>query len=116
LAEVIGMAIGLQLLFGLPLIWGVSITVLDTILVLFLMNRGIRMMETFIVSMVSIIGLSFLAEMFIAKPEIGEIMSGFEPSLLSGEALYIAIGIIGATVMPHNRSDERRVGKDSRST
>src|SRR5690606_18565093 len=102
LAEVIGMAIGLQLLFGLPLIWGVSITVLDTILVLFLMNRGIRMMETFIVSMVSIIGLSFLAEMFIAKPEIGEIMSGFEPSLLSGEALYIAIGIIGATVMPHN--------------
>lgn len=102
LAEVIGMAIGLQLLFGLPLIAGVSITVLDTILVLFLMNRGIRLMETFIVSMVSVIGLSFLVEMFIARPEIAEVVRGFEPSILSGEALYIAIGIIGATVMPHN--------------
>ncbi|QEC52659.1 manganese transport protein [Anseongella ginsenosidimutans] len=102
LAEVIGMAIGLQLLFGLPLIAGVSITVLDTILVLFLMNRGIRLMEIFIVSMVSIIGLSFLAEMIIASPDLGEVVRGFEPSLLSGEALYIAIGIIGATVMPHN--------------
>jgi len=102
LAEVIGMAIGLQLLFGLPLIAGVSITVLDTILILFLMNKGIRIMEIFIVSMVSIIGLSFLAEMIIAKPQVSEIISGFEPSLLSGEALYIAIGIIGATVMPHN--------------
>ena len=102
LAEVIGMAIGLQLLFGLPLIAGVSITVLDTILVLFLMNKGIRLMEIFIVSMVSIIGLSFLAEMIIAQPELKEVVRGFEPSILSGQALYIAIGIIGATVMPHN--------------
>lgn len=102
LAEVIGMAIGLHLLFGLPLIAGVSITVLDTIIILFLMNRGIRIMEIFIVSMVSIIGLSFLAEMIISEPAIAAIAGGFKPSFLSGQALYIAIGIIGATVMPHN--------------
>ena len=102
LAEIIGMAIGLNLLFGVPLIWGVSITILDTFLLLFLMNKGMRMMEIFIVSMVFIVGVSFLTEMFIVKPVIGEVLSGFEPSILSGNALYIAIGIIGATVMPHN--------------
>ena len=59
-------------------------------------------MEVFIVSMVFIVGISFLAEMFIVKPVVSEILSGFEPSVLSGNALYIAIGIIGATVMPHN--------------
>jgi manganese transport protein len=96
------MAIGLNLLFGLPLIWGVSITILDTFLLLFLMNKGMRMMEVFIVSMVFIVGISFLTEMFIVKPLIGEVLSGFAPSMLSGNALYIAIGIIGATVMPHN--------------
>lgn len=102
LAEIIGMAIGLNLLFGLPLIWGVSITILDTFLLLFLMNKGMRMMEVFIVSMVFIVGISFLTEMFIVKPMLGEVLSGFKPSILSGNALYIAIGIIGATVMPHN--------------
>ena len=102
LAEIIGMAIGLQLLFGLPLIWGISITILDTVLLLFLMHRGMRSMEGFIVSMVFIVGISFLVEMFIVQPDIGEIARGFEPSMLSGDALYIAIGIIGATVMPHN--------------
>ena len=102
LAEIIGMAIGLNLLFGLPLIWGISITILDTFLLLFLMNKGMRMMEVFIVSMVFIIGISFLAEMFIVQPVLGEVLSGFKPSILSGNALYIAIGIIGATVMPHN--------------
>jgi len=102
LAEIIGMAIGLNLLFGLPLIWGISITILDTFLLLFLMNKGMRMMEVFIVSMVFIIGISFLTEMFIVKPILGEVLSGFKPSILSGNALYIAIGIIGATVMPHN--------------
>ncbi|MGB4775204.1 MAG: Nramp family divalent metal transporter [Daejeonella sp.] len=102
LAEIIGMAIGLNLLFGLPLIWGISITILDTFLLLFLMNKGMRMMEVFIVSMVFIIGVSFLTEMLIVKPLIGEVLSGFKPSILSGNALYIAIGIIGATVMPHN--------------
>ncbi len=102
LAEIIGMAIGLQLLFGMPLIWGVSITILDTVLLLFLLNKGMRKMEAFIVSMVFIVGLSFLMEMFIVEPSVTDILAGFEPSALSGEALYIAIGIIGATVMPHN--------------
>ena len=102
LAEVLGMAIGLQLLFGLPLIWGVSITVLDTFLLLFLINFGMRKMEAFIISLITIIGLSFLAEMIFAKPDIGEVALGFIPSSLDGDALYIAIGIIGATVMPHN--------------
>ena len=102
LAEIIGMAIGLNLLFGLPLIWGISITIFDTVLLLFLLNKGMRKMEAFIVSMVFIVGLSFLVEMFIVEPSFKEIAKGFEPSMLSGEALYIAIGIIGATVMPHN--------------
>lgn len=102
LAEIIGMAIGLQLLFGLPLIWGISVTIFDTVLLLFLLNKGMRKMEAFIVSMVFIVGLSFLVEMFIVEPSLKEIVKGFEPSMLSGEALYIAIGIIGATVMPHN--------------
>jgi manganese transport protein len=102
LAEIIGMAIGLQLLFGLPLIWGISLTILDTFLLLFLMNKGMRKMEAFIVSMVFIVGISFLVEMFIVEPSLKDIVKGFEPSVLSGDALYIAIGIIGATVMPHN--------------
>lgn len=102
LAEIIGMAIGLNLLFDLPMIWGVSITILDTLLLLFLMNKGMRMMEVFIISMVFVVGTSFFAEMVIVKPLLGEVISGFKPSVLSGNALYIAIGIIGATVMPHN--------------
>lgn len=102
LAEVIGMAIGLQLLFGLPLIWGISITILDTILLLFLLNKGMQVMEGFICSMVFVVGISFLLEMFIVEPSIHEVVKGFEPSLLGGDSLYLAIGIIGATVMPHN--------------
>jgi manganese transport protein len=108
LAEVIGMAIGLQLLFHLPLIWGVSLTITDTILMLFLMNRGMRKLELFIISMILIIGLSYLIEMFIVGPDIVGIAKGFIPNNLfkgdkvSHEMLYIAIGIIGATVMPHN--------------
>ena len=102
LAEIIGMAIGLNLLFDLPLLWGVVITVFDTFLLLFLLNKGIRRLELFIISLVAIIGLSFIAQMFIVQPEIVPFMKGFIPGDLSGEALYIAIGIIGATVMPHN--------------
>ncbi|GET25298.1 Nramp family divalent metal transporter [Prolixibacter sp. NT017] len=102
LAEIVGMAIGLNLLFGLPLIWGVGLTALDTVLLLFLMNKGMRTMEAFIVALVSVIGLSFLVEMFIVSPVYSDVMKGFVPSKLSGDALYIAIGIIGATVMPHN--------------
>jgi manganese transport protein len=108
LAEVIGMAIGLKLLFHLPLIWGVSLTLTDTLLMLFLMNKGMRKLEGFIVSMIFIIGVSFLVEMFIVKPDALEIAKGFIPGNLfkgdkiSQQMLYIAIGIIGATVMPHN--------------
>jgi manganese transport protein len=102
LAEIIGMAIGLQLLFHLPLLYGVSVTIFDTLILLFLMNKGMQKMEAFIVSMVFIVGFSFLLEMFIVDPSALEIAKGFKPSLLSGQALYIAIGIIGATVMPHN--------------
>lgn len=102
LAEVLGMAIGLKLLFDLPLLWGVSITMLDTFLLLFLMNKGIKKMEAFIIGLIAIIGLSFLAEMFFAKPDMAQVASGLVPSMPSGAALYIAIGIIGATVMPHN--------------
>ncbi|MCB0496089.1 MAG: Nramp family divalent metal transporter [Cyclobacteriaceae bacterium] len=102
LAEVLGMAIGLQLLFGLPLLWGVSITVLDTLLILVLQGYGMRKMEAFILGMVAIIGGAFFVEMFFAKPDMGELVTGFIPSLPNNKALYIAIGIIGATVMPHN--------------
>ena len=102
LAEILGMAIGIQLLTGLPLIWGVLITVLDTFLFLLLQRLGMRKMEAFIVALVAIIGFSFLFEIILAKPDLGEVAKGFVPSLPSNTALYIAIGIIGATVMPHN--------------
>jgi len=102
LAEIIGMAIGLQLLFHLPLIWGVSLTITDTVLMLFLMNKGMRKLEAFIMAMIFIVGLSFLIEMFIVGPDPAGIAKGFIPGNLSGNALYLAIGIIGATVMPHN--------------
>lgn len=102
LAEVLGMAIGINLLTGLPLIWGVSITVFDTFLLLFLQRLGIRKMEAFIIGLVAVVGLSFLVEIILAKPAFGEIATGFVPTLPNEQALYIAIGIIGATVMPHN--------------
>lgn len=102
LAEIIGMAIGLNLVFGLPLVWGICITALDTILFLFLLHKGIRVMEAFIITLVGIIGVSFLVEMFIVSPVYGDVIKGLVPTKLEGNALYIAIGIIGATVMPHN--------------
>ncbi|OAQ41921.1 iron/manganese transporter [Pedobacter psychrophilus] len=102
LAEIVGMAIGLNLLFGLPLIWGVSITVFDTLLLLLLMKRGMKSIEIFIISLVFIIGVSFFVEMLIVEPVYGDVLKGFMPSELGGSSLYIAIGIIGATVMPHN--------------
>jgi manganese transport protein len=102
LAEVLGMAIGINLLTGLPLIWGVSITVFDTFLLLFLQQLGIRKMEAFIIGLVAIVGLSFLVEILMAKPAFGEMATGLVPTLPNEQALYIAIGIIGATVMPHN--------------
>lgn len=102
LAEVLGMAIGIQLLTGLPLIWGVSLTVLDTFLLLYLQRLGMRKMEAFIIGLVAVVAISFLIEIIFARPHIGEVAMGFIPHALSKEALYIGIGIIGATVMPHN--------------
>jgi len=102
LAEVLGMAIGINLLFDIPLIDAVLITVLDTFLLLFLINKGIRKMEAFIIALVAIIGISFIFEMIFAQPEMGKVVLGLIPSMPNSAALYIAIGIIGATVMPHN--------------
>ncbi len=102
LAEVLGMAIGLQLLFGLPLVWGVGISVFDAFLLLMLMNFGIRKLEAFIFGLIFIIGAAFAVQMFLAKPVMSELVTGLIPSIPNSQALFIAIGIIGATVMPHN--------------
>jgi len=102
LAEVLGMAIGIQLLTGIPLLYAVLITVFDTFLFLLLQRLGIRKMEAFIICLVGIIGFSFLTEIILAKPNFGQVAKGFAPYIPGNEALYIAIGIIGATVMPHN--------------
>ncbi len=102
LAEVLGMAIGIQLLTGLPLIYGVIITALDTFLLLSLQKLGMRKIEMFILSLIAVIGFSFFLEIVLAHPHIGEISRGLIPTLPNKAALYIAIGIIGATVMPHN--------------
>jgi manganese transport protein len=102
LAEVLGMAIGIQLLTGIPLLYAVLITVFDTFLFLLLQRLGIRKMEAFIICLVGIIGFSFLTEIILARPNLGQVVKGFVPHIPGNEALYIAIGIIGATVMPHN--------------
>ncbi len=102
LAEVLGMAIGIQLLTGMPLLWAVLITVLDTFLLLVLQRLGMRKMEAFIIGLVFIIGVSFLIQILMAKPDLAEVATGFVPHIPDQQALYIAIGIIGATVMPHN--------------
>jgi manganese transport protein len=101
LAEVLGTAIGLNLLFGLPLILGVLFTGFDTLLFLLIQNFGVRKMEFFIVMLVSVMGACFGVEMFLSKPAVVEIAKGFIPRLTS-DNLYIVIGILGATVMPHN--------------
>ena len=102
LAEVLGMAIGIQLITGIPLLWAVMITVLDTFLLLLLQRLGMWKMEAFIICLVGIIGISFLVEIILAKPDLTQVAKGFIPSIPNDTALYIAIGIIGATVMPHN--------------
>jgi manganese transport protein len=102
LAEVIGSAIGMQLLFGIPLLWGVLITAFDALLLLLMTQLGMRKTEAFIIMLVTTIGLCMGLEVFLAKPEWGGILRGFAPNLHDQGALYIAIGILGATVMPHN--------------
>ena len=102
LAEVLGMAIGIKLLFGVPLLAGVCITVLDTFLLLFLLHFGVKKLEAFIICLVALIGACFAVELFFAQPTIKDVFSGIIPSIPNSEALAIATGIIGATVMPHN--------------
>lgn len=102
LAEVLGSAIGLQLLFGMPLLVGVAVTAFDALLLLILQSRGVRMMEAFIVALVSTIGICLGIEILLSRPEWGQLVTGFVPTLPGPNALYLAIGILGATVMPHN--------------
>ena len=101
LAEVLGIAIGLNLLFHVPLLYGVIITGFDTMIFLVIQHFGIRKMEAFILMLVGTIGVCFGIEVFLSRPEWGNVAAGFTPHL-TGESLYIAIGILGATVMPHN--------------
>jgi manganese transport protein len=105
LAEVIGSAIALNLLFGLPLAWGVCLTALDVLAVLYLQQKGFRYIEAFVIALIAIIGVCFTMEIIFAKPSVTGILKGFVPRteiLRNPEMLYIAIGILGATVMPHN--------------
>ena len=105
LAEVIGTAIALKLLFGIPLIGGALITALDAFLLLLLMNKGFRFLEAFVIALLIVIAVCFAVQIFAAAPPVAAMLRGFVPSteiVTNPEMLYIAIGIIGATVMPHN--------------
>ncbi|MCW0411619.1 Nramp family divalent metal transporter [Xanthomonas sacchari] len=105
LAEVIGTAIALKLLFGIPLTAGAIITSIDALLVLFLMRRGFRALEAFVIALLTVIFACFLVQIVLAAPPLREVLSGFIPRaqvVTDPAALYLAIGIIGATVMPHN--------------
>lgn len=105
LAEVIGSAIALNLLFGIPLLWGVCLTATDVLLILLLQQRGFRWLEAFVIVLVATIGVCFGIELFLAHPSMADIARGFVPRLeivTNPMMLYIAIGILGATVMPHN--------------
>jgi manganese transport protein len=105
LAEVIGSAIALNLLFKIPIVWGVCITALDVIAVMYLQNKGFRYIEALVVVLIVTIGGCFLTEIILSRPEVTAVLGGFVPKLeiiQNKEMLYIAIGILGATVMPHN--------------
>jgi manganese transport protein len=105
LAEVVGSAIGLQLLFGIPLVWGCLIMCVDVLAVLYLQNKGFRYIEALVVTLIVTIGVCFVAELFWSKPSLIGVMLGFVPSLeiaKDPQMLYVAVGIVGATVMPHN--------------
>jgi manganese transport protein len=105
LAEVIGSAIALNLLFGIPLMWGVCITALDVLAVMYLQNKGFRWIEALVITLIVTIGACFLAEIIFSRPSLSGVLSGFLPRaeiLKNTQMLYVAIGILGATVMPHN--------------
>jgi len=125
LAEVIGSAIALKLLFGIPLLWGVMLTAADVLLILLLQQSGFRKLEAFVLVLVGTIGACFAVELYLAKPIFGAVARGFVPTtqiLTDPLMLYIAIGILGATVMPHNLYlhssivQTRAVGPDAAST
>ncbi len=101
LAEVLGAAIALNLLFKLPLLYGVLVTSLDTLLILWLTRFGIRLIEAVVLVLIATIGACFAFEIFLAKPGVAEMAAGLVPRL-TNDSLYVAIGILGATVMPHN--------------
>lgn len=105
LAEIIGTAIALNLLFGIPLIYGICLTALDTLIILYLQKKSFRYLEAFIAALMLIIGLCFAVNLAIAQPAIGAVLSGYIPTaeiVQNPAMLFIAIGILGATVMPHN--------------
>src|SRR4030081_1545320 len=105
LAEVIGSAIALNLLFKIPLVFGVCITALDVLAVMYLQNKGFRYIEALVIGLIVMIGGCFLFEILFSRPEVTGLLHGFIPDpevVRNKEALYIAIGILGATVMPHN--------------
>src|SRR5947208_6796074 len=105
LAEVVGSAIGLQLLFGIPLVWGCVITALDVLAVLYLQTKGFRYIEALVITLIATIGSCFAAELIFSRPSVTDVLRGFIPGrhiVTDQGMLYISIGIIGATVMPHN--------------
>jgi manganese transport protein len=105
LAEVIGTAIALQLLFGLPLLEGVLLTVLDTLLILWLQHKGVRWLEAFVMGLIALIAVCFIGQVLMADPVWGDVLQGYLPSasiVTNSTELYLAMGILGATVMPHN--------------
>ena len=105
LAEVVGSAIALQLLFGIPLVWGCLITALDVLAVLYLQNKGFRYVEALVITLIATIGTCFALELIFSKPSIVGVALGFIPGphvVTNQEMLYVSIGILGATVMPHN--------------
>src|SRR5215208_988047 len=124
LAEVIGSAIALNLLFGIPLIWGVCLTAFDVLLILLLQNKGFRYLEAFVIALIAVIGVCFGVELIMASPPLASVVKGLVPTtqiVTNPLMLYIAIGILGATVMPHNLYlhssivQTRRVLPDSKS-
>jgi manganese transport protein len=105
LAEVIGSAIALNLLFGIPLMWGVCLTALDVLAVMYLQHKGFRLLEAFVITLIATIALCFLLEMIFSHPETLGMLGGFMPKpeiITNRQMLFVAIGILGATVMPHN--------------
>src|SRR5262249_53985102 len=105
LAEVIGSAIALNLPFKIPLVWGVCITALDVLMILYLQNKGFRYIEALVITLILVIGGCFLMEIIFSRPSVTAVLGGFVPKLeivQNPKMLYLAIAILGATVMPHN--------------